>query len=328
MTQITLEPTQPANGNALAIMSPDLIAREQEVAIREREFALQQRQAKVYADSDLVPQHYRGKIGNVLIAQNMAKRMNGDLLMIMQNLYVVHGNPGWSSQYLIASFNANGRFSAIKYRFSGEGDDYGCSAYCTEIATGEEISGTKITMAMAKAEGWVNKNGSKWKTMPEQMFRYRSAAFLIRATAPEIAMGLLTKEELEDIHDGVNGNGSAIAEKTRGRVEDLKQKLAPAHDDKTAEGDIIDAEPVISDIPTEPPADTDADAEASQAEADAVETDPLDSLRADAMAMFDELPKSRQKDLIAGKATIAGRPKFNSMTEEEIHKWVEDMSVE
>ena len=37
-----------------------------------------------------------------LIAQNMARRMGADLLMVMQNLYVVHGRPGWSAQFLIA----------------------------------------------------------------------------------------------------------------------------------------------------------------------------------------------------------------------------------
>lgn len=30
---------------------------------------------------------------------------------------------------------------------------------------------------MAKAEDWYNKNGSKWKTIPEQMLAYRAAAF-------------------------------------------------------------------------------------------------------------------------------------------------------
>jgi hypothetical protein len=155
---------------------------EQTIAIEERRFALAQRQAKVYADSALVPQEYRGKIGNVLIAQNMAKRMGADTLMVMQNLYIVHGKPGWSAAFLVASFNSNGRFSAIKYRFQGEKHtpEWGCQAYCTENSTGEVIEGTWITWEMATAEGWVSKAGSKWKTMPEQMFRYRAATFLIQ----------------------------------------------------------------------------------------------------------------------------------------------------
>jgi hypothetical protein len=54
-------------------------------------------------------------------------------------------------------------------------------------------------MKMAKAEGWVDKNGSKWKTMPELMIRYRAAAFFGRLYTPEIMMGMQTKEEILDI---------------------------------------------------------------------------------------------------------------------------------
>jgi hypothetical protein len=55
---------------------------------------------------------------------------------------------------------------------------------------------------MAKAEGWYAKNGSKWQTMPEQMLRYRAASFFVRAYAPELSLGLATREEIEDSIDG------------------------------------------------------------------------------------------------------------------------------
>ena len=54
---------------------------------------------------------------------------------------------------------------------------------------------------MAKKEGWFNKSGSKWQTMPEQMLRYRAAAFWQRVYCPEISMGFMTTEEAEDIDD-------------------------------------------------------------------------------------------------------------------------------
>lgn len=167
----------------------------------EKMFELAQRQAAVYAKSTLVPKEYQNNIGNVLIATNMARRLGADVLMVMQHLYIVHGRPGWSAQFLIATFNQCGRFGAIKYHMEGEPGKPGssCTAYTTELATGERIEGAKITWEMATAEGWVAKNGSKWKSMPEQMFRYRAAVFLIRTTAPEIGMGLQTVEEIEDI---------------------------------------------------------------------------------------------------------------------------------
>jgi hypothetical protein len=54
-------------------------------------------------------------------------------------------------------------------------------------------------MEMAKLEGWLDKPGSKWKTMPELMLKYRAAAFFGRLYAPEIMMGLYSADEVVDI---------------------------------------------------------------------------------------------------------------------------------
>jgi hypothetical protein len=196
-TQESDNGTQESSLDLAVVPGDDII----EVVREERMFELAQRKAQIYAKSSLVPKEYQNNVGNVLIAQNMAKRMGADTLMVMQNLYVVHGRPAWSSQFLIASFNSCGRFSAIRYKCFGTAGqpESGCQAHCTELSTGDIIEGPRISWEMAKAEGWVNKSGSKWKTMPEQMFRYRAAAFLIRTTAPEIGMGLLTADEVEDM---------------------------------------------------------------------------------------------------------------------------------
>ena len=90
------------------------------VTIETQLFELAQRKANIYAKSTLVPKDYQGNVGNVMIAENMARRMGADTLMVMQNLYIVHGRPSWSSAFLIATFNSCGRFEAILDRFTGE----------------------------------------------------------------------------------------------------------------------------------------------------------------------------------------------------------------
>jgi hypothetical protein len=166
-------------------------------------FELSQRAAKLLASSTLVPKEYQGNIPNCVIALNMASRMGADPLMVMQNLYIVHGRPGWSSQFLISTFNSCGRFTALRYEWSGEkgSDDYGCTAWCIEKLTGEKLEGSTVTMSIAKKEGWHDKSGSKWKTMPGQMLMYRAASWFIRAYAPELAMGMHTKEEIFDSNE-------------------------------------------------------------------------------------------------------------------------------
>lgn len=162
-------------------------------------FELKQREAKLLAASTLVPKHYQDNVADVVVAMNMAGRMKADPLAVMQSLHIIHGKPGWSAQFLIASFNACGRYSSITYEFSDDGT--ACVAVTSERETGREIRGPEVSIAMAEAEGWLSKSGSKWKTMPELMLRYRAAAFLIRTTAPEIGLGFYTTEELKDIDD-------------------------------------------------------------------------------------------------------------------------------
>jgi len=68
------------------------------------------------------------------------------------------------------------------------------------IAQITNVDGTEITMQMAHDEGWITKNGSKWRTMPEQMLKYRSAAFFARTECPEVLMGFQTADETQDVN--------------------------------------------------------------------------------------------------------------------------------
>jgi hypothetical protein len=74
-------------------------------------------------------------------------------------------------------------------------------------------------------EGWYSKAGSKWKTMPELMLRYRAAAFFGRLYAPEILMGMKTVEEIEDVVDLEPDEYSSVATKTESKKDALKEKL-------------------------------------------------------------------------------------------------------
>lgn len=209
-------------------------------------FELAQRAAKLLAQSSLVPKEYQGNLPNCVIALNMASRMNADPLMVMQNLYIVHGRPGWSSQFLISTFNTSGRFSALRYEWVGEEgkDTWGCRAWAIEKATEEKLVGSTVTIALAKKEGWHNRNGSKWQTMPQQMLMYRAAAWFIRAYAPELAMGMHTEDEIIDITDNckiiedevqeeINENANA---ETIDTVDEVEAKPDEQNQGKEASG--------------------------------------------------------------------------------------------
>ena len=160
-----------------------------------------QRYAKALASSTLIPQQFQGQQGfaNCLVALNIARRMQMDPLMVMQNLHIIHGRPSWSSQFIIGLINGCGRFSPLRYEITGKGDTLACTAVATEHATGQELRGPEVTMAMAKKEGWATKAGSKWQTMPELMIRYRAAAFWGRLYIPDLLVGIQTQEEVIDV---------------------------------------------------------------------------------------------------------------------------------
>ena len=94
-----------------------------------------QRIAKMLCSSDLVPASYKGNMSNTLVALEMAHRLKDSPLMVMQNMNVIHGKPSWGSSYIIAKINGSGRFSPLKFRLSGEGDQRTCEigrASCRE----------------------------------------------------------------------------------------------------------------------------------------------------------------------------------------------------
>ena len=189
----------------------------------ESSFISAQRIALALCTSDLVPDTYKGrdKIGNVMIALEIAQRMGASVLAVMQNLYIVHGRPSWSSTFLIATVNTTGKFSPLRFQLSGEGDARTCIAYSFDKVNGERLESPPVSIAMAKAEGWYARNGSKWKTMPENMLRYRAATFFSRLYAPEVGMGMKTVDEVEDF------NETTVLPRRTGGV-DLSKPLPPA----------------------------------------------------------------------------------------------------
>ncbi len=190
-------------------------------------FEAAQRMARALTSSTMVPERYRGadNMGNAIIALEMAQRMSASPLMVMQNLYMVHGNPGWSSKFLIATFNHCGKFTAIRYEWKGTAGktDRACRAYAIEKSTGERVEGPVIDWGLVNAEGWASKSGSKWKTMPEKMFAYRAAAWMIDTVAPELSMGLPAADNLEDIID-LDDSQYKVINTSTGEISGNQQK--------------------------------------------------------------------------------------------------------
>lgn len=153
--------------------------------------------AEGLAKSDLVPDNYKGKPESCLIAIDVARQIGArSPLFVMQNLFVVKGKPSWSGQYCDAIVRAN--FKKVKAELSGEGDDRGCQVTAYD-QNDNFCEGTKVTIRMAKQEGWFSKTGSKWQTIPDLMLQYRAFAFFARVHCPDKLLGIHDEFENVDI---------------------------------------------------------------------------------------------------------------------------------
>lgn len=162
-------------------------------------FGLAKRMAETLALSTIVPKDYQNNACNAMIAIEIANRLQTSPLMVMQNLNVIQGRPSWSAQFLIAMVNGSGKYD-MELQFDEKTDNDGkpFSCQCWTTKNGRKVTGIVIDMDMAQAEGWVQKNGSKWKTMPQVMLRYRAASFFARMNCPELTLGYYSKEEILD----------------------------------------------------------------------------------------------------------------------------------
>jgi len=185
--------------------------------------------------SSMVPDQFRGSqnLGNCIIALNLAERMEVDPFMLMQNMYIVHGRPGIEAKLAIALVNGSKKFTPLQFKFEGTGKARQCTCYATHKETKEVCSQT-VTWEMVEAEGW-NKDKtnrttgevikSKWNTLTDIMFQYRSAMFFTRIYCPEVTMGFHSVEEILDMTANGDGVYRTAYGRPEGPVVDLNEKL-------------------------------------------------------------------------------------------------------
>jgi hypothetical protein len=190
--------------------------------------------AQALSESGMVPDNYKNKPRDCLVALDLAARTGASWLAIMQHVYSVHGRTAMDAALVTSLVNQSGLFlDPLEYEVIGDVKDkknFRIRAYATRRSTGTVLYGPWIDWELVQAEGWDKDkrtrdgNGiikSKWNTMPEQMFHYRAAAWFQRRHCPEVSMGMLTTEEAYDI--GPKHVESTIIEKG---VNGLKERLA------------------------------------------------------------------------------------------------------
>lgn len=218
------------------------------------------RVATMFSKSQLVPVIFQNNPSNVMIALEMSQRMGCSAMMLMQNMNIIHNKPSFAAQFLTALVNSSRRFSPLRYLWEGtEGNDnWSCRCRAKSKEDNEECLGTRISISIAKKEGWYDKPGSKWKTIPELMLQYRAATWWARMYASDLLNGMPTEDEVYDITNlellPPGGTPGAVAEpmmQTRRRSN--KGVVGAGAEMKRAEPVPVEPTPAAEPAATLPP---------------------------------------------------------------------------
>lgn len=182
-------------------LSSELIEPSVEVRREVMNMAETMKMAEMLAKSTIIPVTYQRRPENCFVALDMASRTGLSPLVVMQNLYVIQGKPSWAGSAIASMLNASVKFEDVELVYVGEKntDSWGAYVQAKNRKSGKTLKGGTVTIRTAKQEGWFEKSGSKWKTMPEIMLAYRAYAWFGRVYAPELMMGMQSSEEIYDV---------------------------------------------------------------------------------------------------------------------------------
>ncbi len=151
--------------------------------------------AKVIAQSPMVPEAYRGKPANVLVAVQWGYELGLAPMQALQNISVINGKPSIWGDSMLALVKAHPAFRGIKEYMDGE------VAVCIvkRALPNGEIEETKKTFSMAEAKhAKLTGKAGAWQNYPNRMLQLRARGFALRDSFPDAIKGLITVEEARD----------------------------------------------------------------------------------------------------------------------------------
>ena len=161
-------------------------------------FAYGQRLAQLLAASKCTPQRWRNDVATCFSIVSIALGLGERPETVAQQMTEVHGQCTFSASFVIAMINKTGKFTPLRFVYSGEGDELACicAAKCKE--TDEQVESMPVSIKMAKDAGWYGRTNSHWPKYPRQMLAYRAATFFESLYCPEATMGVSSSEAVID----------------------------------------------------------------------------------------------------------------------------------
>ena len=157
--------------------------------------------AKMAAGSELnmVPQNYRGKPNDILIAMQWGYEIGLAPMQALQGIAVINGKPSIYGDALLGLVRKDPRCMGIEEKMEGKNETMNavCILKRKHIDGSIELIKREFNVQMAKRAKLWGKQGP-WTQYPERMLQHRARGNCIRDAFPDVIKGMITKEEAED----------------------------------------------------------------------------------------------------------------------------------
>lgn len=157
--------------------------------------------ATMLANSQMIPQNYKGKPEDTLVAMMMGSELKLNPIQSLQNIAVINGRPAIWGDAMIALVQNHPKFGGIKEEF----DEPTMTAICQVWRKGGEVHTVTFSQADAtQAQLWGKKG--PWTQYPKRMLKLRARGFALRDQFADALSGLISAEEAEDMpNESVRG---------------------------------------------------------------------------------------------------------------------------
>lgn len=171
-------------------MTTDLAVRS---TVGASEWGLMMAQADELAKSDIIPQAYRRKPANVVVAAMTGRSHGWDVLTAMRNGHVIEGTWGMKPEAMLGLVRAAG------HSVTGGTTASGAKLHGKRADNGDEMD-VEFTLEDAARAGLAGKG--TWKAYPQMMCYWRAVGLLCRMLFSDVTLGVLSTEELGVIDEG------------------------------------------------------------------------------------------------------------------------------
>lgn len=153
--------------------------------------------AEMLSSSQMVPQAYRNKPQDTLVAMMMGSELGLNPIQALQNIATINGKPAIYGDALLALVQSHPKFGGHTESF----DESSMTATCTVWRKGDA---EKHTVSFSQQDAQNAKLWGKagpWQQYPKRMLMWRARGYALRDKFADALGGLITVEEARDIQD-------------------------------------------------------------------------------------------------------------------------------